>query len=83
MIELTDQQAEAVEKSAETPVAVINPKNQETFILLRADEYRRLKAAEYDDSPWTKEELHALAWETGNEAGWEEMTEYDHLPDNP
>jgi len=35
---------------------------------------------EYDDSPWTMEEMHALAWEAGQRAGWDEMTEYDDLP---
>jgi hypothetical protein len=36
---------------------------------------------DYDDSPWTSEELDALAWETGNLAGWDDMCEYDILPD--
>jgi hypothetical protein len=38
---------------------------------------------DYDDSPWTKVELHALAWEAGQEAGWEEMDEYDDLSEKP
>jgi hypothetical protein len=49
-------------------------------VLLRADEYKRLKENEYDDSPWTREELQALAWEAGKGAGWEEMDEYDDVP---
>ncbi len=36
---------------------------------------------EYDDSPWTQEELEALAWETGKAAGWDEMNEYDDPPE--
>ena len=32
---------------------------------------------EYDDSPWTREELELLAWETGKHIGWEAMGEYD------
>ena len=32
---------------------------------------------DYDDSPWSREELEALAWEAGKEAGWENMDEYD------
>ena len=36
---------------------------------------------EYDDSPWTIEELHALAWESGKHAGWEDMDDYDDVPD--
>ena len=39
--------------------------------------------SEYDDSPWTREELEALAWETGKHAGWDEMDEYDDLSNEP
>ena len=37
----------------------------------------------YDDSPWTSEECHALAWEAGKHAGWEDMDEYDDIPEKP
>jgi hypothetical protein len=33
------------------------------------DEYERLKEDAYDDSPWTREELQALAWEAGKQDG--------------
>ena len=29
---------------------------------------KRLKENDYDDSPWTMEELQALAWEAGKHA---------------
>lgn len=35
---------------------------------------------EYHDSEWTREELEAIAWEVGKEAGWEGMDEYDDEP---
>lgn len=38
---------------------------------------------DYDDSPWTRDELIALAWAAGKAAGWDEMNEYDDLPDQP
>ena len=63
MIELTEQQAEALEFPDPAPPRVVNPRTRETFVLLRTDEYARLTGAEYDDSPWTREELQALAWE--------------------
>jgi hypothetical protein len=56
----------------------VNPQTKETFVLLRVDEYERLKEQEYDDSPWTREELQALAWEAGEHTGWEE---YDDAPE--
>jgi hypothetical protein len=73
MIELTEQQLQALENPDATPPRVVNPRTKEMFVLLRLDEYERLKE-EYDDSPWTREELEALAWEAGNRTGWEEYT---------
>lgn len=83
MIELTDEQVHALEHRGATPPRLVNPRTKETFVLLPADEYTRLKEGGYDDSPWTREELHALAWEAGKCAGWEDMDEYDGLPEKP
>ena len=69
MIELTEQQMQALEHPEATPPRVVNPRTKETFVLLRVDEYERLKEDEYDDSPWTSEERHALAWEAGKHGG--------------
>jgi PHD/YefM family antitoxin component YafN of YafNO toxin-antitoxin module len=77
MIELTEQQLQALENSEATPPRVVNPRTKETFVLLRVEEYERLKE-EYDDSPWTREELQALAWEAAEQTGWEE---YDDAPE--
>jgi hypothetical protein len=73
MIELTEQQLQALQNSEATPPRIVNPRTKETFVLLRVDEYERLKEQEYDDSPWTREELQALAWEAGEHTGWEEV----------
>lgn len=81
MIELTEQQAQALENAEARPPRVVNPRTHETFVLLRIEEYERLKEEEYDDSPWTREELEALAWETAERAGWEEWEEYDDYPE--
>jgi hypothetical protein len=47
MIELTEQQLQALEKPEATPPRVVNPRTKETFVLLRVDEYERLKEGEY------------------------------------
>jgi hypothetical protein len=39
------------------------------------DEYERLKEDKYDDSPWTRDELEALAWETAERSGWDAIGE--------
>jgi PHD/YefM family antitoxin component YafN of YafNO toxin-antitoxin module len=83
MIELTQQQVQALAGPENVPPLVVNPQTSETFVLLRVDEYERLKEAEYDDSPWTREELEAAAWEAGKHAGWEDMSEYDDVPEKP
>ena len=79
MIELTEQQAQALENPEATPPRVVNPRTRETYVLLRVEEYERLKG-EYDDSPWTREELQALAWERVKHENWDE---YDDLPEKP
>jgi hypothetical protein len=73
MIELTEQQIQALEKIESTPPRLENPRTKQMFVLLRVEDYERLVEAEYDDSPWTREELQALAWETAERSGWEEM----------
>jgi hypothetical protein len=78
MIELTEQQLQALENPEATPPRVVNPRTRETFVLLRVEEYERLKGQEYDDSPWTREELQALAWESAEHGDWEE---YDDGPE--
>ncbi len=80
MIELTEQQMQALENPEATPPHIVNPRIKETFILLRVDEYERLKEVEYDDSPWTREELQALVWERVKHEDWDE---YDDLPEKP
>ena len=80
MIELTEQQLQALENPETTPPRVVNPRTKETFVLLRVDEYERLKQDEYDDSPWTREELQSLAWERLKHQDWDE---YDDLPEKP
>ena len=77
MIELTEQQLDATGSAAADPPRLVNPQTQETFVLLRTAEYERPKL-DYDDSPWTKEELQALAWELVKDEGW---SEYDDFPD--
>jgi hypothetical protein len=79
MIELTEQQLQVLECSDGIPPRVLNPRTKETFVLLRVEEYERLKE-EYDDTPWTREELEALAWERIKQQDWDE---YDDLPEKP
>ena len=75
MIELTEQQVEVLGHAETMPPGVVNLRTKETFVLLRVDEYVRLNEGEYDDSPWTREELQALAWGVADRTGWEQYND--------
>ncbi len=64
MIELSEQQRQAVREQPDQPLEVTDPVTQETFVLIRRAVYERLK--EYDDSAWTDEEMDRLAEEAGD-----------------
>jgi alpha-D-ribose 1-methylphosphonate 5-phosphate C-P lyase len=49
MIELTERQVQALQAPEGMPPRVMNPWTRETFVLLRMEEYERLKSVEYDD----------------------------------
>ena len=70
MIELTAEQVRALE-GPDTPPRLVNPHTKEAFVLVRVDEYERL-VEDYDDSPWTREELEGLAWEVARREGWDD-----------
>jgi hypothetical protein len=83
MIELTEQQVDALENTEGTPPRVMNPRTKETYVLVPVEEYERLKQEEYDDTLWTNEKLQFLAWEAGKRMEWEDMDEYDDAPEKP
>jgi hypothetical protein len=63
MIELTEQQRQAVQQHPGQPLRLVDPTTQQTFVLIRQELYERLMP--YDDSPWTDEEMDLLAEEAG------------------
>ena len=71
MMELTEREMQALDSPATSTARIVNPRTNETFVLRHVDEYERLKGDEYDDSPCTSAERHALAWQAGKRAGWE------------
>lgn len=80
MIELTEKQLAAIAGPGSRPTRVVNPQTMETFVLLPIDQFERLTGEEYDDTPWTRDELQALAWQRVQH---EDCSDYDHLPETP
>ena len=77
MIELTEEQARALDDRQASPPRFVHPRTGEAFVSLRIEDYERLKDEEYDDSPWTRDEIQAAAWERARRAGHEGADEYD------
>lgn len=63
MIELTATQLQALETPDTSPPRLVDPRTQETFVLLPLMEYERLRDGHYDDGPWTDEEIDQLRQE--------------------
>jgi hypothetical protein len=74
MIELTEQQVEALERREAIPPRVVHPKTQQRFVLLPEEEYLRLTG--YHAGPWTDEERDLLRAEALDALGWEGMEAY-------
>ena len=63
MIELTEEQVQAVDASGKMPAIVVDPRTHTAYVLLRKDLYEQMAGDAYDDSPWTDEEMDFLAAE--------------------
>lgn len=77
MFELTEEQRR---EPGEPEPMTVDPHTREAHVLLRKEEYHRLKGLDYDDSPWTEEEMDLLAAEDAERLGWEGMEAYQALP---
>jgi hypothetical protein len=80
VVELPDTLRDAVRATQPGPLRLVDPTTNETFVLLRAEDYQRLKESEYDASPWTTEEMDLLAQEAADHLGWEGMDVYQDGP---
>lgn len=78
MIELTEQQVQALEQPEVFPARLVNPKTQQRFVLLSEEEYERLLGN--DAGPWTDEERDLLRAEAVETLGWEGMEAYQDDP---
>src|SRR4051794_5832709 len=77
MIELNEQQRQAVHRNPSEPVRLVDPETNRVYVLVGAEEFERMRLLAYDDSPWTDEKKAMLAAEAGESIGWDDMGEYD------
>ncbi len=71
-MQLTKEQLKAVRGGK--PVR-LNEEGTE-LVVVCADVFERLRGFQYDDSPWSDEELDLLAAEDADALGWEGMEAY-------
>lgn len=58
-IELTTRQQRLLDTSQEQPIQFIDPRDQTTYVLVRSDEYERLRALEEEER--VQEAIHQIA----------------------
>ena len=76
-MQLTKEQLEVVRSGSSVRLTEANT----DLVVVRADVFERLQASQYDDSPWTDEEMALLAAEDADGLGWEGMDAYqDNQP---
>ena len=79
MIELNALLQQALDAHPDKPLHVVDPRTQETYVLVRAEEYQRLKTLLYDDSEFSVRNAYPLMDEVAAKEGWDdpEMDSYN------
>jgi hypothetical protein len=72
MMPLTEELRQAIREHPDKPVRLTDPTTQQSFVLLRAELYDRLKALLYEDSELVLEEAYLLLDEAAARAGWDD-----------
>ena len=82
-IELTEQQQQTLDAVRGTPPRVVDPRTKETYILLRADVYERLKPLLSDTGDLDPRETYPMLDSVFGE-DWNDpkMAEYDRYEDH-
>ena len=82
MIALSKEIQEAVQKSEDNLIRLIDPETNVEYVVVPAETFEQMrKGIYYDDGPLTEEEQNALLIEFGRRAGWDdpEMDVYNDL----
>lgn len=82
MIALSKEIQEAVQKSEDNLIRLIDPETNVEYVVLPAEKFEQMQnGVYYDDGPITEEERRALLIQAGFRAGWDdpEMDIYNDL----
>ena len=82
MIALSKEIQEAVQKSEDNLIRLIDPETNVEYVVLPAETFEQMrKGVYYDDEPITEEERTALLVEMGLSIGWDdpEMDVYNDM----
>ena len=82
MIALSKEIQEAVQKSEDNLIRLIDPETNVEYVVLPAETFEQMRnRVYYDDGPITEEERRALLIQAGLRAGWDapEMDVYNDL----
>ena len=82
MIALSKEIQEAVQKSEDNLIRLIDPETNVEYVVLPAETFEQMRnGVYYDDGPITEEERRALLIQAGLRGGWDdpEMDVYNDL----
>ena len=79
MIELNDEQRQAVSEYPDEPLRLMDATTQQAYVLVQAEVYDRLKGLLYEDGEYPTSESYPLVDEVLAKEGWDDpiMDVYD------
>jgi hypothetical protein len=80
MIELTEQQRQALDERPGEPLQLFDPRTNRAYVLLTAEQYERIRGM-IDPGPLTPDERRVILRGVWRRAGWDDprMDVYNHL----
>jgi hypothetical protein len=77
-LQLTEEQVRAVAAHSHEPVRLIDPNTNESFVLLRGEDYERIRSLLEDD--FDIRDTYAAQFASALHAGWDDpaMDDYDN-----
>ena len=77
---MTSELRLAIEQAGNQPARVLDPETNVSYVLVREDEYQKIRDASESDPPESVEDLYQLSQEAFGKTGWDDpkMDDYDN-----